>query len=136
MQKLSELYGDKNKSNILNPSDHPDTGKRRDSYAEKLHEYSGKHVNAKNGTISIDGKFFMTAAATDSMSSPERSYFIFGNLAKAYHNGKNHSPARVVNGTIYLDDQAIVTPAYDDEDAYTLANRLNELLGHSVSEAA
>lgn len=127
MQRLAELYGEKNKSSFLNPSDHPDTDKRRDNYAQKLYEYSGKHVNAKNGTITINNQTFTTVAAANDMSSAERSYFIFGNLAKAYHNGKNVARATVYNGTVYLDDQEIMTPAYGDEDAYTLAERLNAI---------
>lgn len=127
MQKLSELYGEKNNSNILNPSDHPDTGKRRDSYVQKLYEYSGKHATAKDGVVTIDGKNFTTVAATNSMSSPERSYFVLGNLAKAYHNKKTMPAATVRNGTVYLGEQEIITPAYGDEDAETLARRLNEI---------
>ena len=69
----------------------------------------------------------MTVAATNSMSSAERAYFVLGNLAKAYHNGKNAAAATVYNGTVYLDDQPIITPTADDEDAYTLAERLNEI---------
>ncbi len=127
MQKLAELYGEKNNSDIFNPADHPDTGKRRDNYAKKLHEYSGNHASAKDGVITINKKNFMTVAAANSMSSAERSYFVLGNLAKAYHNGENESSATVYNGTVYLGNQAIVTPAADDEDAYTLAERLNAI---------
>ena len=128
MQRLAELYGEKHNSNLLNPADHPDSGKRRDNYANKLYEYSGKHVSAKDGVITINGKTFTTVAATNSMSSAERSYFVLGNLAKAYHNGKTSSAATVYNGTVYLDDQPIITPTYGDEDAYTLAERLTELI--------
>ena len=128
MQRMAELLGEKYNSNILNPADHPDTDKRRDNYANKLYEYSGKHASAKDGVITINGKTFTTVAATDSMSSAERSFFVLGNLAKAYHNGKTSSAATVYNGTIYLDDMAIMTPAYGDEDAYILAERLTELI--------
>ena len=127
MQRLAELYGEKNNSNILNPSDHPDTGKRRDNYANKLYEYSGKHAFAKDGVVTINDQTFTTVAATNSMSSAERAYFVLGNLAKAYHNGKNSADATVYNGTVYLGDIAIMTPAVGDEDAYTLAERLNSI---------
>lgn len=130
MQRLSELYGGKKRGKLqswLNPSDHPNTDKRRDNYAKKLYEYSGKHAEAKDGVITINGKTFTTVAATDSMSSAERSFFVLGNLAKAYHNGKNVSDATVYNGTVYLGDMAIITPAYGDEDAHTLAERLNAI---------
>ena len=130
MQRLSELYGGKERNKfeaILNPSNHPNTDKRRDNYVKKLYEYSGKHATAKDGVVTINGQTFTTVAATNSMSSPERSYFVLGNLAKAYHNGKNSATATVYNGTVYLDDQPIITPAAGDEDAYTLAERLNEI---------
>ena len=130
MQKLWELGG-KKKGGMF--AGHPDTDKRRDNYANKLYEYSGKRTSAENGVVKINGKIFMTVAATDYMSSEERSYFILGNLAKAYHNGKNYESATVTGGTVYLGDQAIVTPVYGDEDAYTLAERLNELISMPIS---
>ncbi len=130
MQRLSELYGGAKRNKmeaILKPSNHPNTDARRDNYVKKLYEYSGKHATAKNGVVTINGKTFTTVAAANSMSSAERSYFVLGNLAKAYHNGKNAATATVYNGTVYLDDQAIITPADGDEDAYTLAERLNSI---------
>ena len=127
MQRLAELYGEKSKSNILNPSDHPDTGKRRDNYVTKLYDYSGKHCSANGGVVTVNGKTFMTVAAADKMSSAERSYFVLGNLAAAFHEGKNSSQATVKNGTVYLGDQAIVTPKSGDESAEVLAARLNEI---------
>ncbi len=133
MQKLAELSKDGGKDRnkieaLINPSDHPGTLRRRDNYVNKLYEYSGKHATAKDGVVEINGKTFTTVAAANKMSSVERSYFVLGNLAKAYHNGKTSSTATVSNGTIYLGDMAIMTPAADDEDAYVLAERLNELI--------
>ena len=127
MQRLAELYGEKSNSSFLNPSDHPETGKRRDNYANKLYEYSGKHASARDGVVTVNGKTFMTVAKTSTMSSAERSFFVLGNLAKAFHVGKNKSEATVRNGTVYLGDQAIVTPTSNDESAATLAARLNEI---------
>ena len=130
MQRLSELYGGKDRNKleaILNPSNHPGTDRRRDNYVKKLYEYSGKHVTAKDGVVTINGKTFTTVAAANSMSSAERAYFVLGNLAAAYHNGKNAATATVYNGTVYLDDQAIMYSDSGDEDAYTLAERLNEI---------
>lgn len=127
MQKLAELYGEKNHSSILNPSDHPDTDKRRDNYANKLYEYSNKHASAKNGVITVNGKEFMTVAESNGMSSAERAYFVLGNLAAAYHNNHASSEAYVQNGIVMLGAQAIIQPAAGDEDAYTLAERLNAI---------
>ena len=127
MQKFAELYGEKTSSTIFNPSDHPNTDKRRENYSTKLYEYSGKHCSARDGVVTVNGKTFMKVAAADDMSSAERAYFVLGNLAAAFHNGQNKSDAIVSNGTVYLGNQAIVTPAADDESAETLAARLNEI---------
>lgn len=126
-QKFVELFGAKNSSNFLNPSDHPDSDKRRDNYAKKLHEYSGKHVTVEDGVVKINGKVFTTVAQTSTMSSAERAYFVFGNLAAAYHNGHSKSQATVSNNTVMLGNQPIMTPVSGDEDAYTLAEKLNAI---------
>lgn len=126
MQKFLELGG-KSKYDFFNPSDHPDTEKRRDNYANKLYEYSGKHASARDGVVTVNGKTFMKVAAASSMSSAERAYFVVGNLAAAYHNKHNLAEAYVQNGTVMLGAQPIVTPADGDEDAHTLAERLNSI---------
>lgn len=126
-QKFVEMFGASNRSTILNPSDHPDSDKRRDNYVKKLYEYSGKHTSARDGVVTVNGKTFMTVAKTSKMSSAERSYFVLGNLAKAFHEGKNNYAATVSNGKVYLGDQEIVTPVSGDESAETLAARLNAI---------
>lgn len=129
MQKFVEM-GSGNRSaleKVFIPSDHPDSDKRRDNYVKKLYEYSKKHATAKDGVIKVNGKIFTTAAETSKMSSASRAYFVLGNLAAAYHNGHNTSAATVRNGTVYLGEQAIITPIAGDEDAYTLAERLNSI---------
>ena len=112
---------------FFNPSDHPDSEKRRDAYVQKLFDYSGKHVTAKNGVVTVNNKTFTTVAASDTMSGAERSYFVLGNLAAAYHNGQNKLEATVQNGTVLLGNQPIITPLAGDEDAQALADRLNEI---------
>ena len=124
------MDGTRNRSGLekfFNPSDHPDSAKRRDAYVKKISEYSGKHVTAKDGVVSVNGKTFMTVAASSTMSGAERSYFVMGNLARAYHDGQNRYEATVVNGTVMLGNREIVTPIAGDEDAYTLAERLNAI---------
>ena len=114
---------------IFNPSDHPDSEKRRDNYAKKLYEYSDKHaeVDKKTGKVMINKKEFILPAATNNMSSGERAYFVLGNLAVAYHKGYDKQDAYASNGTVYLGDQPIITPTAGDEDAETLAARLNTI---------
>ena len=130
MQKFVEMSIGAKRSKIeafFNPSDHPDSEKRRDAYVKKLYEYSGNHATAANGVVTVNKKTFITVAPSNGMSSAERSYFVLGNLAAAYHNGHNKSDATVRNGTVYLGEQPIITPAEGDEDAQTIAARLNEI---------
>ena len=132
MQKFVELEARTGKrSDILNffqPSDHPDSKKRLENYVKKLYEYSGKHATVdKKGVVTVNGKNFLTAAATDTLSAGERNYFVLGNLAAAYHNGYEKSDAYVKDGTVYLGAQPIITPVNGDESAEVLAKRLNEI---------
>ena len=131
MQKFVELEAKGRQrtsmEKFFNPSDHPDSEKRRDAYVKKLYEYSGKHATAKDGVVLVNGKSLMKVAAADGMSGAERSYFILGNLATAYHKGQNKHAATVENGTVMLGRQSIITPAEGDEDAYTIADRLNAI---------
>ena len=114
---------------IFSPSDHPNSEKRRDNYAKKLYEYSNKHaeVDKKTCKVMINKKEFVLPAATNSMSAGERAYFVLGNLAVAYHKGYDKQDAYASNGTVYLGEQPIITPAEGDEDAETLAARLNSI---------
>lgn len=130
MQKFVEMgMGGKQSSleKFFNPSDHPDSAKRRDAYVKKLFEYSGKHVTAANGVVTVNKKTFITVAPSDTMSSAERSYFVLGNLAVAYHRGQNKKTATVENGTVMLGNQPIITPLDGDEPAQVIADRLNEI---------
>ncbi|MGM9560018.1 M48 family metallopeptidase [Anaerovibrio slackiae] len=130
-QKVIEKYGESSSSfagEIFNPSDHPGHEERRDTYAKQISEYSNKVVTVANGVVKIHGKEFVAPASTASMSGAERSYFVAGNLARYYHKGtRNIAQAYVQNGTVYLEDQAIMTPAAGDLSAQELADRLNAL---------
>ena len=61
------------------------------------------------------------------MSSAERSYFILGNLAVAYHKKQDKHNATVQNGVVMLGNQPIIEPLDGDEDAQTIADRLNAI---------
>lgn len=130
MQKFVELESNSKRSSlekIFLPSDHPESAKRRDAYVKKLYEYSGNHATAKDGVITVNNKTLIKVAAADGMSSAERSYFVLGNLAAAYHNGHSKQSATVQGGTVMLGGQPIITPLAGDEDAYTIADRLNAI---------
>lgn len=130
MQKFVEMSIGAEQSKItafFNPSDHPDSGRRRDAFVKKLYEYSGKHVTAKDGVVTVNKKTFITVAPFGDMSGAERSYFVLGNLAAAYHNGQNKFDATVQNGTVMLGNQPIITPQAGDEDAQAIAEKLNAI---------
>ena len=130
MQRFTELSIGKERSRltaIFKPSDHPDSERRRDACAKKLFEYSGKHAEVKKAVVLVNKKTFMKPVASSTMSGAERSYFVLGNLARAFHDGQNKKEATVENGTVMLGSQAIVTPIEGDEDAQVLADRLNSL---------
>lgn len=129
-QKVMEQY-DNNTNNfsgdLFSPSDHPTHTERRDSYARKLTEYSKGKVTVADGQVQINGKFFVAPAASDSMSGAERSYFVAGNLARVYHSTATPAEATVYNGTVYVGDQAIMTPVANDLSAWDLANQFNSI---------
>lgn len=130
MQRFVEMSIGKESSKLtafFKPSDHPDSARRRDACAKKLFEYSGKHAQAKDGTVTVNKKTFMKPVAAENMSGAERSYFVLGNLARAYHDGQNKNEATVKNDSVMLGNQIIVTPADGDEDAQVLADRLNSI---------
>lgn len=129
-QRVMEKYGDNKQSfvgEIFSPSDHPTNQQRRDNYANKLTKYSNNHVTVKNGTVYVNGKEFVKPAATGSMSSAERSYFVMGNLVAAYHNGHNKNQASVSGNTVYLGAQNIMTSVNGDKSASELAKKLNSI---------
>lgn len=129
-QRILELNGDNTQTGVdlwFNPSDHPNHMARRDKYVKNLEKYSNNHVKAKDGKVTVNGKDFVTPAAISSMSTPERSYFVMGNLAAAYHNGHNKDAATVDGRTVKLGVQPIITCTAEDEDPQVLADRLNSI---------
>ncbi len=112
---------------IFAPSDHPNNGARRDTYVKLLEAYGKNKVTAKDGTVYVNGKAFMTTGETPEMSAAERSYFVLGNLAKAYNVGANRMDVTVVDGTVRLGNQPIVKPVPGEDSADVLAEKLRSL---------
>lgn len=108
-------------------SDHPSNQSRRDDYAKKLYEYSNKHVQVKDGVVFVNGKEFTMPAPAASMSGAERSYFVAGNLASAYHHGYDKENVTVNNATVMMGPQDIIAATAEDEPAETLAERLQSI---------
>ncbi len=129
-QRVEEKYGKSKKSfagEIFSPSDHPTHQQRRENYVKKLFEYSGKHVTAEKGVVKVNGKALVQPVAANDMSGTERSYFVLGNLAAAYHNGHNKSNAYASGNTLMLGQQPIMTCYGGDTSANELAALLNRI---------
>ncbi len=132
-QRFIEKSGSSQASELLywayGGSDHPSDTSRRDVAAERLTSYSNKHVtiNKDEGIVKVNGKEFVKPAATSDMSTKERSYFVMGNLAVAYHNGQGISQATVDGRTVKLGNQPIMTCVAGDEEPEVLAARLNKI---------
>lgn len=114
---------------IFSPSDHPSNSERRENYEKKLKKLSGDNVTIKKDTdiVQIRQKDFLAPAALPGMSAAERKYFLMGNLAAAYAHGDAEQAAYVSGGTVYLGNQAIMTPAAGDPPAEELAALLNRI---------
>ena len=114
---------------IFSPNDHPTHEARRDNYEKRLTAISGNHVTIKKGTdlVQVNGKDFTTPAPLSDMSSAERKYFLMGNLAAAYAHGEAAKAAQNIDGTVYLGDQAIMTPVNGDKSADELVGILNKI---------
>ena len=97
-------------------SDHPADGSRRDTYVKKLTQYSNGHVTAQDGIIKVNTQVFTTPAAAGGMSANERSYFVMGNLAAAYHNGQDKNAAAAVGNTVMLGNQPTKMPTHWHND--------------------
>lgn len=108
-------------------SDHPSDNDRRDAYVKKLTAYSNNHVTVKDGIVSVNGKEFDKPAPQGDMSAAERSYFVAGNLAAAYHNGHNKEQAYADGNTVMLGAQPIISCNSQDESAASLAETLNKI---------
>lgn len=132
-QRVMDQYGNGSKNfvgDIFNPSDHPSHKERRDSYAKKLAEYSGGKVKIEVkddvATVRVNGKDFITPAATEHMSGNERAYFVAGALAKAYHEGAEGA-AYALGDTLYFSDYEVMVSEENDPSAGELADRLNQI---------
>ncbi len=104
--------------------DHPSDKSRRDNYLKKLKAYSNNHVEWKDGLVKVNGKDFVTPAPAGDMSSAERSCFVMGNLAAAYHNGHNNGDITVDGNIVMMGPQAVMECVEGDESAQVLADRL------------
>lgn len=129
-QRFMEIEGNNAQdfvSEMFDPSDHPSNKERRDKYAKSVKEYSGGHVEVKDGAVYVNGKMFVRPSETRDMSGAERSYFVQGNLAAAYHNGQDKKEAYADGAVVMLGNQPVMECKPGDETASALAGRLNQI---------
>ena len=129
-QRFMEQQGNNSQdfgSEMFDPSDHPTNKERRDKYAKTVKEYSGGHVDVKDGVVYVNGKTFVQPPETRDMSSAERAYFVQGNLAAAYHNGQNEKEAYADGDIVMLGNQPIMQCVSGSGAASALAGRLNQI---------
>lgn len=113
---------------IFSPSDHPSEPDRRDNYAKKITSFSNNHIVVTDGVVKVNGKEFMHAADSDTMSAQERAYLIGGALAAVYHNSATAPNAYAgSNGYLYMGNQDICLPIAGEDNVWALADRLNTL---------
>ena len=129
-QRFMEQQGDNPQnfvSEMFDPSDHPTNKERRDKYMQSVKDYSGGHVEVKDGAVYVKGKRFVEPAAIANMSGAERAYFVQGNLAAAYHNGHATESAYADGDVVMLGAQPVMSCLAGDESASALAARLNQM---------
>ncbi len=129
-QRFMEQMGDNRQnfvSEMFDPSDHPTNKERRDKYMQSVKEYSGGHVEVKDGAVYVKGKKFTEPTEIANMSGAERAYFVQGNLAAAYHNGHANEQAYVDGNVVMLGEQPVISCLRGDESAEVLAARLNQM---------
>lgn len=129
-QRVEDKYGASKSSfvgEIFSPSDHPTHKQRKENYMKRVSALGNNRVTAAGGTVKVNGKSFVTPVRAEDMSGAERSYFVQGNLAAAYHNGHSAQSAYVSGNTVMLGAQPIMTCYAGDTSAYELAERLNAI---------
>ncbi|WP_294151530.1 M48 family metallopeptidase [uncultured Selenomonas sp.] len=127
-QRVIDQYGENSSPFLAALSNHPASKDRRDNYERKIESYANGHVSVTtDGVVMVDTQPFCIPAAANGMSSHERAYLVEGNLAAAFHSGHNCSAAYADGSTVMLGAQPIMTCVSGDEDAWTLADRLNQI---------
>lgn len=127
MAVLRDKYGESSPSGIkavLAPGNHPATTDRINKNIKRMYEYSGNHVNVKDGTIVVNGVKTFGAQTMGHYTAEERLYLTAGKLARLYHEG-NVSTASFDGSAIVMSGQALYTVG-SGEDGAAMAAALNQ----------
>lgn len=129
MAVLRERYGESTPTGIkavLAPGNHPATSDRVNKNIKRMYEYSGKHVNVKDGEIVVNGQKAFAAVESGNYTAEERTYLTAGKLAKLYHDDADAVTEATYDGdAIYIGQTEIYTVS-GEEDGNALAAALND----------
>lgn len=127
MAVLRDKYGESSPSGIraiLSPGNHPANSDRISKNVKRMYEYSGKHVNVKDGYVVVNGVKTFQPASAGAYTAEERSYLTAGKIARLYHEGRQ--------SVAYYDGQAIICGGLSvytvsgGEDGEAIAAALNK----------
>lgn len=127
MAVLRDRYGESSPGGIkaiLAPGNHPATSDRINKNVKRMYEYSGKHVNVKDGYVMVNGVKAFQPQASGAYTAEERSYLTAGKLARLYHEGKEGSVS-YEGGRLLCSGVSLYTVA-DGEDGAAMAAALNK----------
>lgn len=130
MAVLRDKYGESSPSGIkavLAPGNHPATTDRVNKNVKRMYEYSGKHVNVKDGYIVVNGEKAFRPSADEHYTAEERTYLSAGKLAKIYHDNKQ-TDASYDGYAVYCGGEEIYTVSGGD-DGEAIAAALNKGIG-------
>lgn len=127
MAVLRDRYGESSPTGlkaVLAPSNHPATTDRINKNIKRMYEYSGKHVNVKDGYITVNGKKAFQGVPMGGYTGEERTYLAAGKLARLYHEGRQ-TAASYDGSDICCGGEAIYTVSAGENGA-AMAAALNE----------
>ncbi len=127
MAVLRDKYGESSPSGIkavIAPANHPATSDRVNKNIKRMAEYSGNHVNVKDGYVVVNGVKVFQPAASGQYTAEERTYLTAGKLARLYH--ENRTGAASYDGSyVRCGDTAVYTVG-GGEDGQAIAEAMNK----------
>lgn len=136
MQVLKDKYGESSPSGIkavLAPGNHPKTSDRINKNLKWMKQYSGGHVDVKDGWIVVNGEKAFQPSAAGRYTDKERTFLTAGKLDRLYHTG--HVPDAVIqDDTIYCGNTAVYSLSSAEDGKLYVAN-LNKGIAKDRGEA-
>lgn len=136
MQVLKDKYGESSPSGIkavLAPGNHPKTSDRINKNLKWMKQYSGGHVDVKDGWIMVNGEKTFQPIAAGRYTDKERTFLTAGKLDKLYHAG-NVPDAVIEDDTIYCGNTAVYNLS-SSENGKLYVENLNKGIAKDRGEA-